>query len=110
MHRYWFKPKRHGIGAIPATWEGWGLAGLAILAILAEGRLIPPRLVDPQSGHAAALLAQAATAAMTTAPAFLIPELHRPVAEGGHGMPLAEAGLVSSAAMAGMMATLRYAV
>ena len=63
MHRYWFKPKRHGIGAIPATWEGWGLAGLAILAILAEGRLIPPRLVDPQSGHAAALLAQAATAA-----------------------------------------------
>lgn len=49
---------------------------------------------------------QASSAAMVTAPSFLIPELHRPVAEGGHGMALAEAGLVASAAMAGMMATL----
>lgn len=43
---------------------------------------------------------------MVVAPSFLIPELHRPVADGGHGMSLAEAGLVASAAMAGMMATL----
>ncbi|MCX6398830.1 MAG: MFS transporter [Propionibacteriales bacterium] len=50
--------------------------------------------------------AQAASAAMVVAPAFLIPELHRPVAEGGHGMSLAEAGLVASASMAGMMCTL----
>lgn len=49
---------------------------------------------------------QAASAAMVVAPAFLIPELHRPVTEGGHGMSLAEAGLVASAAMAGMMCTL----
>ncbi|KRA39532.1 MFS transporter [Nocardioides sp. Root614] len=49
---------------------------------------------------------QAASAAMVVAPAFLIPELHRPVAEGGHGMSLAEAGLVASASMAGMMCTL----
>lgn len=49
---------------------------------------------------------QAASAAMVVAPAFLIPELHRPIAEGGHGMTLAEAGLVASASMVGMMATL----
>lgn len=49
---------------------------------------------------------QAASAAMVVAPAFLIPELHRPVSEGGHGMSLAEAGLVASASMAGMMMTL----
>lgn len=50
--------------------------------------------------------AQAATSAMVTAPSFLIPELHRPVADGGYGMSLAEAGLVASASMAGMMLTL----
>lgn len=50
--------------------------------------------------------AQAATSAMVTAPSFLIPELHRPVAHGGYGMSLAEAGLVASASMAGMMLTL----
>ncbi len=50
--------------------------------------------------------AQASSAAMVVAPSFLIPELHRPVAEGGHGMSLAEAGLAASAAMAGMTATL----
>lgn len=49
---------------------------------------------------------QAASAAMVIAPSFLIPQLHRPVAEGGQGMSLAEAGLVASGAMAGMMCTL----
>ncbi len=55
---------------------------------------------------AAGTAAQAATAAMVTAPSFLIPELHRPSSEGGYGMSLAEAGLVAAAAMAGMMCTL----
>ncbi|GAA1507343.1 MFS transporter [Nocardioides humi] len=50
--------------------------------------------------------AQAATSAMVVAPSFLIPELHRPVAAGGYGMSLAEAGLVASASMTGMMFTL----
>lgn len=50
--------------------------------------------------------AQAATSAMVVAPSFLIPELHRPVGEGGYGMSLAEAGLVASAAMTGTMCTL----
>lgn len=55
---------------------------------------------------AAGTLAQASTAAMVAAPSFLIPELHRPVDEGGFGMSLAEAGLVASGAMTGMMLTL----
>lgn len=55
---------------------------------------------------AAGTTAQASSAAMVTAPSFLIPELHRPVSEGGHGMSLAEAGLVAAAAMSGLMATL----
>lgn len=49
---------------------------------------------------------QASTAAMVVAPSFLIPELHRPVAQGGHGMTLAEAGLVAAAPMTAMMLTL----
>ncbi|MDN5743560.1 MAG: MFS transporter [Nocardioidaceae bacterium] len=49
---------------------------------------------------------QASSAAMVVAPSFLIPELHRPVAEGGHGMSLAEAGLVAAAPMAAMMLSL----
>jgi hypothetical protein len=32
--RYWFKPKRYGLGATPVTWEGWAITGLAV-AILA---------------------------------------------------------------------------
>lgn len=36
MQRYWFKPKRYGFGAAPATWQGWALTGayVAILAVL----------------------------------------------------------------------------
>jgi hypothetical protein len=46
---------------------------------------------------AAGTAAQAASAAMVTGPAFLIPVLHD-----RHGMSLAEAGLVAGAPMAGM--------
>jgi hypothetical protein len=45
MTRYWFKPKRYGYGATPATWEGWAFTGLvvAIAAIVAS--------VASRSGH-----------------------------------------------------------
>ena len=35
MARYWFKPKSHGYGASPVTWEGWAWTGLltALLVI-----------------------------------------------------------------------------
>ena len=25
MNRYWFKPKRYGLGASPSSWEGWAV-------------------------------------------------------------------------------------
>lgn len=34
MQHYWFKPKRYGYGAAPASWEGWALT-IAYVAILA---------------------------------------------------------------------------
>ena len=33
MTRYWFKPRRYGYGAVPATWEGW-LVTLAVMVIV----------------------------------------------------------------------------
>lgn len=49
----------------------------------------------------ASAIGAASSAAMVSGPAFLIPELHT-----GLGMSLAEAGLVASAPLAGMMLTL----
>ncbi|TYL55003.1 MFS transporter [Nocardioides sp. BGMRC 2183] len=49
----------------------------------------------------ASTAAQATSAAMVSGPAFLIPELHR-----SRGMSLAEAGLVASAPLVGLMLTL----
>lgn len=34
MARYWFKQKRFGLGATPATWEGWALTGAYVALIL----------------------------------------------------------------------------
>jgi hypothetical protein len=33
MSGYWFKPKRYGYGATPATWQGWAVtaAGAAVV-------------------------------------------------------------------------------
>jgi len=55
MSRYWFKPKRHGIGAVPTRWKGWALAAAAVLAVLVEMQVLPARVSLP---------AQAATAAL----------------------------------------------
>jgi hypothetical protein len=47
MSKYWFKPKSHGYGASPDTWEGWiataiaGLAPGALAWILLGGRAGP---------------------------------------------------------------------
>ncbi len=43
-HRYWFRPKRYGYGATPATWEGWAAAAAMVLVVLLETSLLPPRL------------------------------------------------------------------
>jgi len=31
--RYWFRPKRYGLGATPVTWEGWAVTALAVVFI-----------------------------------------------------------------------------
>jgi hypothetical protein len=41
--RAWFKPKTHGYGAYPASWEGWAIVlgyavGVVVLAVLTFGR------------------------------------------------------------------------
>ena len=56
MNRYWFKPKRYGIGATPWTWEGW-LATVACVVLLILDTYYTPLLVrDPQMGRALAML------------------------------------------------------
>lgn len=34
MARYWFKQKRYGFGASPATWEGWAFTGAYVALLL----------------------------------------------------------------------------
>jgi len=40
MTRYWFKPKRYGYGATPATWEGWAFTGLVMAIVGGSGWLL----------------------------------------------------------------------
>ena len=35
MAEYWFKPKRYGYGATPATWQGWAFTVGTVLAMAA---------------------------------------------------------------------------
>jgi hypothetical protein len=42
MTRYWFKPRRYGYGAAPATWEGWLVTALA--AAIVAGSLVAMNL------------------------------------------------------------------
>jgi len=34
MTTYWFRPKRHGYGATPVTWQGWAVTLTAVAAIV----------------------------------------------------------------------------
>jgi len=45
MTRYWFKPRRYGYGAAPASWEGWAVA-LAVMAIVIGSIVGMEMLVD----------------------------------------------------------------
>ncbi|MFV3129694.1 hypothetical protein [Niveispirillum sp. KHB5.9] len=38
-NRYWFRPKTHGYGAVPASWEGWAVnfAYSALILLLIWG-------------------------------------------------------------------------
>ena len=36
----WFAPKRYGFGAIPVTWQGWGLTVGFVASLIAASRLL----------------------------------------------------------------------
>lgn len=37
VQRYWFKQKRYGYGAAPATWEGWAVTAAYVAVVVAIG-------------------------------------------------------------------------
>jgi hypothetical protein len=39
-HAYWFKPKKYGYGAAPATWEGWTVTAAYCLFVWACAAVI----------------------------------------------------------------------
>jgi hypothetical protein len=39
-HAYWFKPKKYGYGAAPATWEGWTVTAVYCLFVWASAVVI----------------------------------------------------------------------
>ncbi|MBV8517510.1 MAG: hypothetical protein JO197_08930 [Acidobacteria bacterium] len=39
-HAYWFKPKKYGYGAAPATWEGWTVTAVYCLFVWASAAVI----------------------------------------------------------------------
>jgi len=43
MNRYWFKPKRYGVGATPISWEGWALTAACVVGVVAASLLMLPR-------------------------------------------------------------------
>ncbi len=48
MARYWFRQKRFGYGAAPATWQGWTLTVCALL-LIAGIVLFAPAIRDNES-------------------------------------------------------------
>ena len=46
MTKPWFRPKKLGVGAVPASWQGWAMTGALIAVVLGlalhfEGRAFP---------------------------------------------------------------------
>lgn len=60
MSQYWFKPKRYGLGAVPATWQGWALTGGYLALILTLAVTLGGGLKNP-SGFTFLVLAGALT-------------------------------------------------
>lgn len=40
----WFARKKFGWGWGPASWQGWLVTGLYVIALMALGRLFPPKI------------------------------------------------------------------
>jgi hypothetical protein len=66
MGRYWFKPKRYGFGATPATWQGWTLGVGYVVVVVAASALFLPRGGEPAAGNWIAWIAVVALATAAT--------------------------------------------
>ena len=44
LNKYWFKPKKYGIGAVPSSWEGWIFIIIIILIVLYRVTLLDKAL------------------------------------------------------------------
>ena len=55
MATYWFKPKRYGYGATPATWQGWAFTFGTVAAMVAVSLAL--RLTDKHAWALAVLIA-----------------------------------------------------
>lgn len=51
MNKYWFKPKRYGLGAAPSSWEGWALVVAYVAAIAALAYLTGSPLLAGSPGQ-----------------------------------------------------------
>ena len=59
MSKVWFKPKRFGYGATPASWEGWLATALFCAALPADLVLARRLFADPAAGRTAGLIGAA---------------------------------------------------
>ena len=54
-NEYWFKPKTHGYGATPATWQGWlvTLGFVAVITFFSVAVMLAMRETKPVAGYLA---------------------------------------------------------
>ncbi|MEZ5961482.1 MAG: hypothetical protein R3C30_13820 [Hyphomonadaceae bacterium] len=48
MQHYWFKPKRYGLGAYPASWQGWALTVGYLALMLTLSAWLGSKAVDAE--------------------------------------------------------------
>ena len=41
MNAFWFKPRQHGYGATPVTWEGWAVTVITVFIVVMTSMLGP---------------------------------------------------------------------
>jgi hypothetical protein len=51
MSYYWFRPRRYGYGAAPATWEGWAVTVVAVGIVI--GSIVGMELLVDRSNFTA---------------------------------------------------------
>jgi hypothetical protein len=47
VKRYWFRPQKYGLGAIPNTWEGWSFVAAFVAVISGLGLWLASEIPPP---------------------------------------------------------------